>query len=93
LDVGESGDRVTVEDGFTVRSLGENESGWAVADCATYPIQEYCRPRVQLGQSKVFNLAWRLYKWLTGSVPPGLIAAGIVSVVWLIIMVFLEWMR
>ena len=31
--VGESGDRVTVEDGFTVGSLGEDESGWAVTDC------------------------------------------------------------
>ena len=31
--MGESGDRVTVEDGFTVGSLGEDESGWAVTDC------------------------------------------------------------
>jgi len=91
--VGESGDRVTVEDGFTVRSLGVNESGWTVADCAIYPIRDYFRRKVQLGQSKVCYLAWRLHNWLTGSVPPGLIAAGIVSVVWLITMVFLEWMR
>ena len=84
---------MTVEDGFTVRSLGESESGRAVADYAIYPIQDDFRRRVQLGQSKVCYLAWRLHNSLTGSVPPGLIAPGIVSVVWLITMGFLEWMR
>jgi hypothetical protein len=31
--IGEASDGVTVEDGFTVWSLGEYESGWAVTDC------------------------------------------------------------